>query len=85
VHLSEWLNELAKLVCTITSGDSKDPNAYHSAPDHNVAQTRAGRDDCSSLPRQDEAPEPKRDHKRDLDKVLDNQLKESFVEHYGKL
>nr|XP_044252270.1 uncharacterized protein LOC123003532 [Drosophila takahashii] len=24
-HLSEWLNELAKLVCTITSGDSKDP------------------------------------------------------------
>ncbi|XP_041674289.1 uncharacterized protein LOC121530020 [Drosophila eugracilis] len=24
-HLSEWLNELAKLVCTITSSNSKDP------------------------------------------------------------
>jgi len=56
------------------------PNAYHT-----VAQTRAGRDYCSSLPRKDEAPESKRDHKRDLYKVLDNQLKESFVEHYGKL
>jgi len=55
------------------------------AHDHTVAQTRAGRDDCSSLPRKEEAPESRAHHKRDPDKVLDNQFKERFAERYGKL